>query len=78
MQRRVEIKSGSEWISLTEVETDEKPIVEDVKTDAFYSAYPKVERYPDMLPPDYHAILSLLFSVFGICWCVTAIFVVYV
>ena len=55
MQRRVEIKSGSEWISLTEVETDEKPIVEDVKTDAFF-----------------------LFSVFGICWCVTAIFVVYV
>ena len=78
MQRRVEIKSGSEWISLTEVETDEKPIVEDVKTDAFYSAYPKVERYPDMLPPDYHAILSLLFSVFGICWCVNAISAVYV
>ena len=70
MLRRSQLNNDSEWMSLTKVENEEDMPVEDVKTDVFYSIYPKAERYPDTLPPDYHAILSLLFSIVGICWCV--------
>ena len=70
MLRRSRLSSDSEWVSLTKVDNEENMPMEDVKTDVFYTIYPKAERYPDTLPPDYHAILSLLFSIVGICWCV--------
>ena len=61
---------ATEWISVMEVPSytwaQDEPILEE----PFYTRYPNVEKSPDKLPPDYPALLSLLFSVISICWCV--------
>ena len=68
-ERNTGFHQKTEWLLVKQGESEEVP-EEDVHAPPSYSAYPAPERYPDMLPPDYPAILSLLFSVFCICWSV--------
>lgn len=75
MQRRASISPSSSWISLVDQNDDECEPEENKKTTPFYDSYPAKEIFADMLPPDYPAILSLLFSVIGICWSVLCYFV---
>lgn len=66
-ERNSTYSQKTEWLLVKNGEKEER-IEEDVHAAPSYSAYPTPERFPDKLPPDYPAILSLLFSVISICW----------
>lgn len=68
MLRNQAIKQAEEWISLSGSPSPPSISEMDVKRDPDYSFYPYPIIYPDMLPPDYPAIISLLFSVIAICF----------
>ena len=68
MLRNQAIKQAEEWISLSGSPSPPSISEIDVKRDPDYSFYPYPIIYPDMLPPDYPAIISLLFSVIAICF----------
>ena len=59
---------AEEWISLSGSSSPPSNTEIDVKQAPDYSSYPYPIIYPDMLPPDYPAIISLLFSVIAICF----------
>lgn len=66
-ERNSRFAQKTEWLLVKNGEKEERR-EEDVHVPPSYSSYPTPERFPDKLPPDYPAILSLLFSVISICW----------
>lgn len=68
MQRRDTHRNADEWISLVACTVRQSPKDVDVKREASYDKYPYPHIYPDMLPPDYPAILSLFMNVIAIVW----------
>ena len=66
-KRNSRFAQKTEWLLVKNGEKEERR-EEDVHVPPSYSSYPTPERFPDKLPPDYPAILSLLFSVISICW----------
>ena len=68
MQRRDRHRNADEWISLVACRVQQSPKEVDVKRESFYDEYPYPCIYPDMLPPDYPAILSLFMNVIAIVW----------
>ena len=61
MQRRDTDRTPNEWISLVSQPVFQRTVVEDGRREPAYSEYPFPVIYPDMLPPDYPALLALLF-----------------
>ena len=68
MQRRDRHRNADEWISLVACKVQPSPKDVDVKRESYYDEYPYPRIYPDMLPPDYPAILSLFMNVISIVW----------
>lgn len=73
MLRRDRATNAEEWISLSESPIRQSVQDTNVKRDPDYDSYPYPVIYPDMLPPDYPAIISLLFSVVAICFNVACV-----
>ena len=78
MLRNQPAKQAEEWISLSGSQSSPPNLEIDVKRDPDYSFYPYPTIYPDMLPPDYPAIISLLLSVMAICFNVRSILKCYI
>ena len=68
MLRRDTDRTPNEWISLVNHPVLQPTVVEDVRREPFYTEYPFPVIYPDMLPPDYPALLSLFLNVIAIVW----------
>ncbi|KAK8794059.1 hypothetical protein WA171_003185, partial [Blastocystis sp. BT1] len=66
--RRDRHRNADEWISLVACKVQPSPKDVDVKRESYYDEYPYPRIYPDMLPPDYPAILSLFMNVISIVW----------
>ncbi|KAK8812634.1 hypothetical protein WA538_003846, partial [Blastocystis sp. DL] len=61
-------RTPNEWISLVSQPVFQLTVVEDGRREPTYTEYPYPVIYPDMLPPDYPALLSLFLNVIAIVW----------
>ena len=68
MQRRDTDRTPNEWISLVNQPVLQRAVVEDGRREPSYTEYPFPAIYPDMLPPDYPALLSLSLNMIAIVW----------
>ena len=68
MQRRDTDRTPNEWISLVSQPVFQPTVVEEGRREPTYTEYPYPVIYPDMLPPDYPALLSLFLNVIAIVW----------